>query len=143
MDARRIVSSVVWVIVTAAACARPPVPRAPQPLTPDSLVADRLAFGRNVPDGGTVSETEWEQFLRDVVTPLFPEGLTVWRAEGQWRDAAGSVTREETFVLEVFHDGSARADSAMLAVAEAYKKRFRQEAVLRTTSRVRARILLP
>ena len=32
---------------------------------------------------GSVSELEWQLFLRDEVTRRFTEGLTVWQAEGR------------------------------------------------------------
>ena len=41
-----------------------------------------LYFGLGRPKG-TVSELEWQLFVRDEVTPRFPSGLTVWDAEGQ------------------------------------------------------------
>ena len=42
-----------------------------------------LYFGLSRPKG-SVSELEWQVFLRDEVTRRFPDGLTVWQAEGQW-----------------------------------------------------------
>lgn len=100
-------------------------------------VGDRLYFGRAIPGDSTVSEAEWTTFLQDVVTPRFPEGLTIWRAQGQWQGGNGSVVREDVFVLEIFHDGDARSKAALQLIAEEYKRRFRQEAVLRITTPAR------
>ncbi len=36
------------------------------------LVRDVVYFGRNRPDGGVVSDAEWQGFLDEVVTPRFP-----------------------------------------------------------------------
>jgi hypothetical protein len=98
-----------------------------------TMVADRLVFGRAIPDGGSVSEEDWRAFLEDVVTPKFPEGLTVWRAEGQWTDPGGVLVEEPVLVIEIVHPASATADSAMASIAEEYRRRFRQDAVLRVT----------
>ncbi|HKY60991.1 MAG TPA: DUF3574 domain-containing protein [Gemmatimonadota bacterium] len=98
------------------------------------MVADRLLFGRAVPDGGLVSDEDWQAFLDEVVTPKFPEGLTVWRAEGQWADPLGVLVEEPVLVIEIVHPASARADSAMAAIAEEYRRRFHQDAVLRVTT---------
>src|SRR5262245_20195686 len=68
-----------------------------------ALVADRLFFGRAIPGGGFVSEAAWSAFFHEVVTTRFPEGLTVWRAEGQWTDPSGRLVHEMVMVLEVFH----------------------------------------
>ena len=51
-------------------------------------VRTTLYFGTARPKG-SVSELEWQMFLRDEVTARFPEGLTVWDAEGQWRAPRG------------------------------------------------------
>jgi hypothetical protein len=99
-------------------------------------ISDVLYFGRSIPGGGRVTDAEWEAFLRDVVTPRFPDGLTVWDARGQWRGADGAVAREETRVVQVVHRPAAAADSALAQVAAEYRRRFRQEAVLRVRSRV-------
>lgn len=101
-----------------------------------ATVADRLYFGRAIPGGGTVSQADWDAFLADVVTPRFPAGLTVWRADGQWRDESGVVVREESFVLELVHPAGPRFDAAVREIAAEYKRRFRQEAVMRVQSRV-------
>ena len=93
-------------------------------------VDDRLYFGRSIGGGGTVSDSAWSGFLRDVVTPRFPDGLTAWRAEGQWRGGSGEIVREESFVVELIHDDDPAADAAIDAVIARYKELFRQESVL-------------
>lgn len=104
------------------------------PSTPPVLVADRLFFGRAIPGGGFVSEEEWAMFLHDVVTPRFPEGLTIWRAYGQWTDSRGQLIRESVLVLEVLHPPGPRVDSSLAAIARQYKGRFHQGSVLRVST---------
>lgn len=96
----------------------------------ETAIDDRLYFGRAIPSGGTVSDAEWSTFLSDVVTPAFPEGFSVWRTQGQWRDQAGTIWREDGFVLEVNHPDDPKFDTLIRAVADAYKKRFKQDSVL-------------
>jgi hypothetical protein len=100
-------------------------------------VADRLFCGRSIPGGGFVTDVEWATFLAEVVTPRFPDGLTVWRAEGQWRDASG-IVHEPVMVIEVLHHGQPEARDAVDAIAREYRQRFRQETVMRVTVRARA-----
>ncbi len=102
-------------------------------------VADRLFFGRSIPGGGMVSDDDWAAFLRDVVTPRFPDGLSVWHADGQWLEASGTLAHEPTMVVEVVHPASEQVDAALQQIADEYKRRFRQEAVLRVTTPVRMR----
>jgi len=82
-----------------------------------------------------VSDEDWRRFLAEVVTPRFPDGLTVLRGEGQWLGANGAVVSEASFVVEVNHPPSAQVDAALDEIAAEYKRRFRQEAVMRVRTR--------
>jgi hypothetical protein len=103
-------------------------------------VSERLFFGQSIPGGGAVSEQDWTAFLRDVITPRFPQGLTVWKGEGQWLEAAGVLAREPVIVVEIVHAPGADLESSLAAISQEYKRRFRGEAVLRVTATVRQRL---
>src|SRR6186713_3539501 len=61
-----------------------------------------LYFGLARPKG-SVTELEWQLFLRDEVTTRFPDGLTVWNAEGQWKNASGRIAHDTSKILLVVH----------------------------------------
>ena len=84
---------------------------------------------------GAVSELEWQLFLRDEVTPRFPDGLTVWDAQGQWKGKAG-IEQERSKVLLLVHPDAAKARAAVLELIDHYRKTFDQESVLWETARV-------
>ena len=94
-----------------------------------------LYFGLARPKG-SVTELEWQIFLRDEVTKRFPDGLTVWEAEGQWRTPAGSLDHEQSKVLLLVHADTAVAQQSVLAAMEAYRKTFEQQSVLWESARV-------
>ena len=94
-----------------------------------------LYFGLSRPKG-SVSELEWQIFLRDEVTRRFPDGLTVWQAEGQWRTPAGSVDHEQSKVLLLVHGDTAAERQSVQAVIQAYRKAFDQQSVLWESARV-------
>ena len=94
-----------------------------------------LYFGLARPKG-TVSELEWQIFLRDEVTKRFPEGLTVWEAEGQWRTPAGSIDHERSKVLLLVHPDTTQARQAVQEVITSYRRLFEQESVLWESARV-------
>jgi hypothetical protein len=104
-----------------------------------ALVRDVLYFGRNRPGGGTVTDEEWQSFLDQVLTPRFPAGLTVVGATGQWKGKSGLVEQERSEVVTVFHSGDEAPRRAVLEVVVEYKRRFRQEAVLRERTHTCAR----
>jgi hypothetical protein len=99
-------------------------------------VSDTLYFGTQKP-GGVVSEADWNAFLADVVTPRFPEGLTVWDAHGQWKSSSGEIVRESSRVVQLIHDDTSGADQAIAEIVREYERRFQQESVMRVRARVR------
>ncbi len=131
-------------LVTSTACARAAVngrvDAAPGPAGAEVQVSDRLFFGRSIPGGGQVSDSAWTAFLAEVVTSRFPEGLTVWRAEGQWLDPRAELVREPVMVVEVLHPRGIPADSVFERIATEYRQRFQQDAVLQATTETRTRL---
>jgi len=94
-----------------------------------------LYFGLNRKTG-SVTEAQWKIFLSEEVTPRFPQGLTVWEANGQWRRADGVIAHERAKVLLLVHDETPEIHAALMSIIERYKKRFEQESVLWETARV-------
>ena len=104
-----------------------------RPCTMDHWVAvqDSLYFGTVKPDG-IVSSEEWAAFLSAVVTPRFPQGLTVWQALGQL-----PFDQRTAIVLREIHGLSYEEIAASLGVAVGtVKSRLaRARSTLRTTLR--------
>jgi len=94
-------------------------------------VCDRLYFGTARVDAPAVTDEEWQRFVDEEIAPRFPDGFTTSDAQGQWRTREGLVQRERTHAVLIVHrEGSRGAEIA--AIIAVYKKRFAQEAVLRT-----------
>jgi Protein of unknown function (DUF3574) len=98
-------------------------------------VRTTLYFGLTRPKG-VVSELEWQLFVRDEVTGRFPDGLTVWNADGQWRTPAGTIDNERSKVLLLVHADTADARRLVQELIERYRRKFEQESVLWESSRV-------
>lgn len=90
-----------------------------------------LYFGLSTPAGENVTDEQWDQFLREVVTPRFPDGLTVVDASGQYRDAKGTLVREPSKILIIWRATTADEDRKLDDIRRVYRERFNQEAVLR------------
>lgn len=125
-------------LLALAACAQPaPPPQPPSqaaqcaaPLKPGLEVG--LYFGRDKPGGGQVSEAEWTAFLADVVTPRFPDGLSVVDAGGQFRAPSGRIVRERSKLVVVIVFDAPLHRVKIGEVVETYKQRFGQHSVLQT-----------
>ena len=97
-------------------------------------VVDSLYFGGAYP-GGVVTAEQWQQFVDSIVTPRFPEGLTVLEATGQYRTHAGVIQHEPSWVLQLIHADGAQSEAAIREISTAYRKQFEQESVLRVRTK--------
>lgn len=99
----------------------------------DKFYRTELYFGRSKPDGGMVSDAEWEKFLADEVTPRFPDGFTILKGTGQYREKSGRIITEPSQVLVFLYTKATRKESRQKIeeIRAAYVKQFSQESVLR------------
>ena len=91
---------------------------------------ETLYFGTGKADGSVVTESEWSAFGREVLSREFPNGLTTWEADGEWRGSDGRLVVERSHVVFVY----GADDAAIKRVIDEYKRRFVQEAVMRVSS---------
>jgi hypothetical protein len=98
-------------------------------------ISETLYFGTGKAEG-QVSQAEWQAFVDVVITPRFPQGLSIWPAYGQWRSATGTIIQEDSYVLNVIHEGEPASEVAITEIMNIYKQEFQQEAVLRVESTV-------
>jgi hypothetical protein len=131
---RRLVPAAIAAIAIAAA-ARDAVAQAGPaaacvaPLKP--AVSVDLYFGRGKPDGGEVSDAEWEDFLATEVTPRFPDGLSVMEVMGQYRGSSGRAVSERSKRLHIVVFDSPTHSARIAEIIDLYRRRFGQESVLR------------
>ena len=98
------------------------------PLKPQQVA--ELLLGRKIDDRLGVSEREFLNFLDHEITPRFPDGLTVYDARGQWRDPKRNrIVREPSKVVMIVLPGKPEDMARLTEIAEAYKKRFKQQSV--------------
>jgi hypothetical protein len=106
----------------------------------------RIYLGRDIPrdrrvDLGSctsryteITEAGVARFIREVVAHEFPDGFTVLRSEGGWRDTvSGEPIIERGIVVEVAHGHDAGAIAAIRRVAREWKRWAQQQAVMVTT----------
>ncbi len=110
----------------------------PPPCPPGTQAATMLEgyFGRSAQGAEVVDDAAWSGFMDQVVTPAFPDGLTVLDGAGQWRGAGGRLARERSKVLAVALPGAtpAQALARIDPVIAAFRSRFAQESVMVTTA---------
>lgn len=105
---------------------------APQACAPgqQAMLSAELLFGRKIGDHVGVSEAAFRRFVDQEVTPLFPDGLTILDATGQYRDNERSrLIREPSKLVMITMRDEAENRDKLAAIAEAYKRRFDQQSV--------------
>ena len=106
----------------------------PCPEGTDQFVQYELFMGRSDHTGEVVDDAAWDAFLKDTVTPRFPDGLTVLDAAGQWRDPEGLVQKERSKLLVILVPPGLDSSGPVGEITEEYKRRFGQESVLQVVS---------
>ncbi|MGH1573012.1 DUF3574 domain-containing protein [Methylobacterium sp. P31] len=86
-------------------------------------------FGLSRPDGGRVSQSDWNRFLAERVTPRFPTGLTVFSGRGQWQGRDGRLVHERARIVLIVTEATPEAVAALHGIREDYRDRFAQGAV--------------
>ena len=95
------------------------------------FVRTELYFG-TAKANGIVTEAEFQDFVDQHVTPRFPQGLTLLKADGQFPGEA-AVIKEQSFVLillypyDTLDEGFRRIEH----IRRLYKEQFGQQSVLR------------
>lgn len=93
-------------------------------------VVATLYFGRNIPGGGTVSETDWQRFLGRAVTAAFPNGLTVSDGVGQWSDpVTHQIVTERSKIVTIVVFGDPALAAKLARIRESYRTMFHQNSV--------------
>lgn len=122
---------VVAICFTLAACT--PTPRLRCLPGSRQAVLETVYFG-TANASGRVTIEQWREFVNQTVTPHFPQGLTWWRANGQWRNAAGIIEQETSYILQIVHPEDSSVGASIVEVAMKYREQFDQKSVLRLSS---------
>lgn len=94
------------------------------------LIQVDLYLGRGMPDGDRVSDESFAAFIETEITPRFPDGLTMWEADGRYRDASGDVIAEPSNVVRLIFLDTQANETALMEVIQAYIAEFDQESVM-------------
>ncbi len=109
-----------------------PIASQQQKLATETWRRTELFFGCSKPDGSTISEKQFQQFVSAEITPRFPSGLTVMPSRGQYLDSTGTIIKERSMQIILFYPANLRdANRKIEAIRAAYKQTFQQESVLR------------
>jgi len=98
-----------------------------------------LYFGQLKRDGGMVSEKEWNEFVEEYVSRVFPEGSTIENAMGNRFDTGSrKLISEPSKVVVSINRRSRNLDRQIDSLCYWYKLLYDQQSVLRVDRKVKA-----
>lgn len=101
----------------------------------------KLYFGQFKLDGGTVSDEEWNNFVKNYVSKVFTDGSTIENASGYWYDTAThKLIVEPSKVITAVNRPTVKLNQQIDSLGYWYKKLFKQQSVLRVDRKVNAKL---
>lgn len=96
-----------------------------------------LFFGTDRVGMAPVSDNEWQNFVDTVITPRFPEGLSMYPITGQYlQGMMVGLIKEKSYDVVLLHDGTDGPSQTIEQIRTSYKTQFNQESVLRLDTAV-------
>ena len=97
-------------------------------------VRTELYYGAGMREERGDYKTVWNQYLDEIVTPRFPEGLTLIEATGQWRVKPGQKPRRSgTMILVLIHEATEDKLRKLDEIRSIWKERSGHRSVLKVT----------
>lgn len=79
-------------------------------------------------------DIRWEKYINEIVTPRFPEGLTLLEGTGQWRVKEGQTPRRNrTRILILIHEDTEENSNKVDEIRTLWKEISGQQSVLRVS----------
>ncbi len=79
---------------------------------------------------GREGNRQFNQFLEDVLTPRFPNGLTVYDTEEQLRDCPNDSRQNSSKVVSLVIEDTIANEQSLYQVIDAYEVQFQQSSIL-------------
>ena len=94
-------------------------------------IKSELYFGAQIANGSLISPEAWAKFLEQVITPAFPDGLTVVQALGQMRGSNGVIRQQPTWVVVILRPKGSLEDQQIRSVINNFRSRFKGAELMR------------
>ncbi len=99
-----------------------------------SWTRTELYYGAGRLPADDTKDTRWENYINEVVTPRFPEGLTLLEGTGQWRVKEGQTPRRNrTRILILIHEDTEEKSRKVDEIRTLWKEISGQQSVLRVS----------
>ena len=103
-------------------------------ISTQSWTRTELYYGAGRLPASGERDIRWEKYINEVVTPRFPEGLTLLEGTGQWRVKEGQTPRRNrTRILILIHEDTPKKSQQVDEIRTIWKEISGQQSVLRVS----------
>jgi hypothetical protein len=95
-----------------------------------TMIRSELFLGQSRKNGRSIADDEVSAFVDEEVVTRFPAGTTQIATNGTYGSRLGGVIHERSRLLTILHPVDPVSEAKIHKVAELYRIRFQQEAVL-------------
>lgn len=104
-----------------------------------NLIKTELYMGKGVQGGYEITEKQFAEFIKKIITRYFPQGITVYETYGQMEEPDKTITKQATWVVAIVRARTAENDKKIKLIIDDYRKEFQSPQVMWTDSVVKAR----
>lgn len=105
-------------------------PRAVPTAEAVKMIRSELFLGMSRKDGQPIAASEVSAFFDEEVVSRFPAGTTLVSANGTYGSRTTGIIHEQSLLLTILHSSELASWTKIQELAEIYKTRFQQEAVM-------------
>ncbi len=99
-------------------------------MSDSNIVEQNLYFELETSNGEQISEKHFQSFVDRVITPRFPDGLTIFDTIGQFQESTGTVVEELSKVVSLIIEDTENNEVAIDEITYKYIEQFQQQSVL-------------
>lgn len=97
----------------------------------NELYAVQLIFGLSSDDGNGVSEQQWDDYVKTVISKSFPGSTTVNSLGRYYDEDKNSEVMERSKIIMLVVNCDEKSEKALLSAISVYRNKFKQNSVLR------------
>lgn len=83
-----------------------------------------------------IEPCNFDRFVADIITPCFPDGLTILSGCGQWLSGDEIIKERCKIVIIIHPDDGTNSEAKIGLIRSQYRSQFAQDSVLRVDSEV-------
>ena len=95
------------------------------------FIKSEILFGRKFVNNNELTDQQWNAFVGQFVTPLFPSGLTMTESKGQMLDG-NTIVKQRNFGLTIIHPNTQKDKQHINKIINIFKRKYPELQAMKT-----------